>query len=145
MDSIMNKIKFNKEALNIIITEHVNKDQEDSIIELLKIDENLLKPKASESIDTDNFTIVKNDDILVIYSKKINKLYYLKSWNLYSHDQMSAILGCNIGANYENLLNIKPDTNEWNFLLLNRNIENILSLTELEIIDKHVHGRFVYL
>ena len=39
MDSIMNKIKFNKEALNIIITEHVNKDQEDSIIELLRIDE----------------------------------------------------------------------------------------------------------
>ncbi len=76
----MNIQKISKHTVKYIIDELNKNNSFSSISELLQIDFDKLINDSNESLNTENFIIVKSKSHLVIYSKKLQKLYKLIWW-----------------------------------------------------------------
>lgn len=74
----MNIQKISKHTVKYIIDELNKNNSFSSISELLQIDFDKLINDSNESLNTENFIIVKSKSYLVIYSKKLQKLYKLR-------------------------------------------------------------------
>lgn len=87
----MSKIKFDNKIKKLILNDLSRHNE--SIIELLSVDESSILPNGKESHNTENFTILRTEKNLAIYSKKIQRLYLLRKdvkedcWFLFDNDK----------------------------------------------------------
>ena len=91
----MSKIKFDDKIKKLILNDLSRHNE--SIIELLSVDECSILPNGKESHNTENFITLRTEKNLAIYSKKIQRLYLLRKdsdigsryncWYLFDNEQ----------------------------------------------------------